>query len=76
MVSQPTVMAGYLHAQRATAEPWQTGDLGSVDSDGYLCVTGRKDNLLITSSGRNISPEWIEGMIAGDARIGACAVLG
>ena len=75
VVSGPTVMAGYLHAQRAAAEPWRTGDLGSVDSDGYLRVTGRKDNLLITSSGRNISPEWIEGMIAGDARIGACAVL-
>ena len=75
VVSGPTVMAGYLHARRAAAEPWRTGDLGSVDSDGYLRVTGRKDNLLITSSGRNISPEWIEGMIAGDARIGACAVL-
>ena len=74
VVSGPTVMAGYLHA-RAAAEPWRTGDLGSVDSNGYLCVTGRKDNLLITSSGRNISPEWIEAMIAGDARIGACAVL-
>jgi long-subunit acyl-CoA synthetase (AMP-forming) len=75
LVSGPTVMAGYLHAKRAD-HPWRTGDLGDVDHDGYLSVTGRKDNLLVTSSGRNISPEWVEAMIAGDPRIGACAVLG
>jgi long-subunit acyl-CoA synthetase (AMP-forming) len=75
MVSGPTVMAGYLHAKRADRS-WRTGDLGDVDHDGYLSVTGRKDNLLVTSSGRNISPEWVEAMIAGDPRIGACAVLG
>ena len=76
VVSGPTVMAGYLHAKSITDQPWRTGDLGSLDRDGYLCVTGRKDNLLVTSSGRNISPEWVEAIIAGDARIAACAVLG
>jgi long-subunit acyl-CoA synthetase (AMP-forming) len=75
VVSGPTVMAGYLHARRAD-QPWRTGDLGSVDRDGYLCVAGRKDNLLVTSTGRNICPEWVEAIIAGDQRIGACAVLG
>ena len=76
VVGGPTVMAGYLHAKSITDQRWRTGDLGSVDRDGYLRVTGRKDNLIVTSSGRNISPEWVEGIIAGDARIAACAVLG
>jgi long-subunit acyl-CoA synthetase (AMP-forming) len=75
VVSGPTVMQGYLHAER-TKQPWRTGDLGSLVCDGFLRVTGRKDNLLVTSSGRNISPEWIEAMVLSDPRIGACAVLG
>jgi len=75
VVRGPTVMAGYLHARRAD-QPWRTGDLGSVDRDGYLRVAGRKDNLLVTASGRNICPEWVEAIIAGDPRVGACALLG
>lgn len=75
VVSGPTVMVGYLHAKRAN-QAWRTGDLGSVDCDGYLCVTGRKDNILITSSGRNISPEWIEAMIMSDPRVAAVVILG
>jgi acyl-CoA synthetase (AMP-forming)/AMP-acid ligase II len=68
-------MEGYLHAGRVK-EPWHTGDLGCLDQDGFLCVTGRKDTLLVTSSGRNISPEWVEAMVLSDPRIGACVVLG
>ncbi len=75
VVSGPTVMEGYLHAGRVK-EPWHTGDLGCLDQDGFLCVTGRKDTLLVTSSGRNISPEWVEAMVLSDPRIGACVVLG
>jgi long-chain acyl-CoA synthetase len=37
-----------------------TGDFGSIDSDGYVYVHGRKSNLIILSSGRNVSPEWVE----------------
>jgi long-subunit acyl-CoA synthetase (AMP-forming) len=75
LVSGPTVMEAYLHGKPVT-QPWRTGDIGSIDRDGRLCVTGRKDSLLVTSFGRNICPEWIEAMLMGDARIGACAVLG
>ncbi len=75
VVSGPTIMAGYLHGGPAT-KPWRTGDIGSIDPEGHLCVNGRKDTLLVTAYGRNICPEWIEAMIAGDARLGACAVLG
>jgi acyl-CoA synthetase (AMP-forming)/AMP-acid ligase II len=67
-------MDGYLHG-RSTPHRWHTGDLGSIDADGYLTVHGRRDNLIVTPAGRNISPEWIETILLGDLRIGA-AVLG
>ncbi len=38
----------------------QTGDFGSIDSDGFIYVHGRKSNLIILSTGRNVSPEWVE----------------
>ena len=74
VVEGPSVMNGYLHGGSAPRR-WRTGDLGQVDADGYLTVQGRRDNLIITPTGRNISPEWIETMVLGDLRIGAC-VLG
>ena len=75
IVDGPTVMEGYLNGPPA-ARPWRTGDLGTLDNDGYLTVWGRKDNLIVTSYGRNVSPEWIEAMLLADPRFAACAVLG
>jgi acyl-CoA synthetase (AMP-forming)/AMP-acid ligase II len=75
VVNGPIVMVGYLSAAPAK-QPWRTGDLGNLDRDGFLRVTGRKDNLLVMASGRNVSPEWVEAMLMGDPRVGACAVLG
>jgi hypothetical protein len=40
--------------------PYATGDIGRIDEAGRLWIEGRKSNLLITSHGRNISPEWVE----------------
>ena len=74
VVSGPTVMDGYL-GQPPVRGPWHTGDLGSLD-DGYLTVRGRKDNLIVTALGRNVSPEWIETMLLADPKIAACAVVG
>jgi len=74
IVSGPTVMDGYLTEPEATG-PWATGDLGSFDPGGRLIVTGRKDNVIVTSAGRNVSPEWIEDMIAADPRIRRCVVV-
>lgn len=76
VVSGPTVMAGYLHAKRVANQSWRTGDLGRLDQNGFLSVTGRKDTLLVTSAGRNISPEWIEAMVMSDPRVAAAVVLG
>lgn len=75
VVDGPTVMAGYQHGGEVQ-RPWRTGDLGSLDGDDYLTIAGRKDNLIVTSYGRNVSPEWIEALLTTDERIAACAVLG
>lgn len=75
VVDGPTVMAGYQNGA-AAQRPWHTGDLGHLDGNGYLTVAGRKDNLIVTSYGRNVSPEWIESLLMADERIAACAVLG
>ncbi|HZP08609.1 AMP-binding protein [Methyloceanibacter sp.] len=75
VVSGPTVMEGYLHGPRTNGR-WRTGDLGQRDDDGFLTVSGRRDNLIVTANGRNISPEWIEAMVSSDPRVAACALLG
>lgn len=53
-----------------------TGDLGFFDEEGYLYVNGRKKNLLISSYGRNISPEWVEGVLLSDGLLKQCVVFG
>lgn len=75
VVSSPGVMAAYLGGA-AAGPAWRTGDLGSIDADGFLTVHGRKDNLIVTSFGRNIAPEWIEAALMADPRIALAAVTG
>lgn len=53
-----------------------TGDLGSIDQAGFLHIEGRKKNLIISSYGRNISPEWIEGELLANGMLKQCVVLG
>lgn len=53
-----------------------TGDLGHLDDDGYLFVDGRKKNVLITSFGRNVSPEWPESLLLGSSVIAQAVVMG
>lgn len=72
-VKGSSVMQGYYHMPEETAatleDGWlKTGDLGYVDEDGYVYLTGRKKNLIITPNGENISPEEIENKI-GEARL-------
>lgn len=72
-VKGTSVMQGYYHMPDETSETlvdgWlRTGDLGYVDEDGFVFLTGRKKNLIITPNGENVSPEEIENKI-GDNRI-------
>lgn len=53
-----------------------TGDLGHVDSEGFLHVDGRSKNLLISSYGRNISPEWVESELLTETVLAEAVVLG
>lgn len=55
-----SLFGGYLGDAAPVPEWWPTGDLGHIDADGFVHVRGRKKNVLITSFGRNVSPEWVE----------------
>ena len=55
-----SLFSGYLGDDTPVPDWWSSGDLGHIDDDGYLHVSGRKKNLLITAFGRNVSPEWVE----------------
>jgi long-subunit acyl-CoA synthetase (AMP-forming) len=70
-------MLGYLgDAPRDPAGEIATGDLGSIDADGFLQVRGRLKNLLITSLGRNIAPEWVERELQLEPEIASAIVVG
>ncbi len=72
IVAGPTVMDGYLNSSSAP-QVWRTGDLGHFE-EGRLVVDGRKDALLITGAGRNVSPEWVEQRVNADPRIVSSAL--
>ncbi len=59
IVVEGSTFLGYL-GQEHPEQPWKTGDLGYLDSEGYLHLTGRKKSMFITSFGRNVAPEWVE----------------
>jgi len=56
--------------------PYATGDLGNIEKDGFVSITGRKKNVLITSYGRNVSPEWVESVLLAQPEIAQAFVYG
>ncbi|CAL9399268.1 AMP-dependent synthetase/ligase [Streptomyces sp. enrichment culture] len=76
-----TVFQGYLHNQKATDETlhdgWlATGDLGALDEDGYLTITGRKKEILVTSGGKSVSPGVLEERVREHPLVSQCIVVG
>jgi long-chain acyl-CoA synthetase len=82
LVRGGNVCAGYLDDERATrelidAEGWMhSGDLGSLTPDGYLVITGRKKDLIITASGKNISPQELETALEAEPLVSHAVVIG
>ncbi|MHB1423230.1 MAG: AMP-dependent synthetase/ligase [Gemmataceae bacterium] len=77
----PHVMKGYWKNPQATAESirdgwFHTGDLGELDVDGFLKITGRKKELLVLSNGKKVSPTFIEGLLQTDPCIDQAVVCG
>ncbi|MFJ1845078.1 MULTISPECIES: AMP-dependent synthetase/ligase [unclassified Streptomyces] len=75
------VFAGYLGDPRATdavlREGWlSTGDLGTLDEDGYLTITGRKKEVLVTSGGKTVSPTGLEERVRAHPLVAQCIVVG
>ncbi|MDR3032503.1 MAG: AMP-dependent synthetase/ligase [Kitasatospora sp.] len=75
------LFAGYWNNEAATAEAmghgwFHTGDLGSLDEEGYLTITGRKKEIIITAGGKNVAPAVIEDRIRAHALIAECMVVG
>lgn len=69
---------GYLGDDAAGGVPGHlaTGDIGYLDRDGYLYITGRKKNMFITSFGRNVAPEWVERELTVQPSIAQAVVFG
>lgn len=68
VVAGPSVTDGYL-GRPDHEGAWRTGDIGRFDADGNLTILGRKDNLIVTGYGRNVSPEWVETALLNDQRL-------
>jgi long-chain acyl-CoA synthetase len=75
------LFTGYWNNETATAEAisdgwFHTGDIGTVDEDGYLAITGRKKEIIVTAGGKNVAPAVIEDRIRAHALIAECMVVG
>jgi long-chain acyl-CoA synthetase len=77
------VFAGYWDSRRQTAVPevggdgwFATGDIGALDDEGYLTITGRKKDLIITSGGKNIAPAPLEDWLRAHPLVSQCLVVG
>ena len=73
----PNVFVGYYKEPAATAEclvgGWfHTGDVGKIDEDGFVTITDRKKNILITAGGKNITPSNLENEVKNDALVSYC----
>lgn len=89
VVKGPNVMLGYYKDEEATKAAFthdmknfdnngwfRTGDIGYIDNDGYIFITGRKKNVIILSNGKNVFPEELEEHLSHDPRIAESVIIG
>ncbi|MFD9567488.1 AMP-dependent synthetase/ligase [Streptomyces sp. NPDC059994] len=75
------LFTGYWNNEAASAEAladgwFHTGDIGTLDEDGYLAITGRKKEIIVTAGGKNVAPAVIEDRIRAHALVAECMVVG
>jgi long-chain acyl-CoA synthetase len=81
LVKGPNVFQGYYKNEEATREAivdgWlHTGDIGEIDADGFIKITGRKKDIIITAGGKNITPANLENEIKQHPLVSQCVVIG
>jgi long-chain acyl-CoA synthetase len=81
LIKGPHVMKGYWNNEQASTEAladgwFHSGDLGSLDDDGYLRITGRKKEILVTAGGKNVAPAVLEDRIRAHPLVSQCIVVG
>ena len=81
LVRGDQVFRGYWHGEAATAEVlrdgwFATGDLGALDADGFLRITGRKKEILVTAGGKNVAPAVLEDRLRAHPLVSQCMVVG
>jgi long-chain acyl-CoA synthetase len=82
LITGPNVFAGYWRNQEATKETFtedgwfRTGDVGELDDEGFLTITGRKKEMIITAGGKNVAPAVLEDRLRSHALISQCIVVG
>ncbi len=82
LIKGPIVFTGYWHNDTATAEMidedgWlHSGDIGELDDEGFLRITGRKKELIVTAAGKNVAPAVLEDRVRAHPLISQCMVVG
>ncbi|WP_320067126.1 AMP-dependent synthetase/ligase [Micromonospora sp. RTGN7] len=82
LLSGDLIFQGYWRNEEATAEAlsadgwFRTGDLGRLDNDGFLSITGRKKEIIVTAGGKNVAPAVLEDQVRAHPLISQCVVVG